>query len=88
MFLTIFTLTFVLLKRINSEVEVKMEEIIYNQEFKVENMPEVKWFLVDRKIYTRFCFNNIHMEYAIPTQMLNMSDEELIENKKLVGRYR
>ena len=51
-------------------------------------MPDVKWFLVDRKIYTRFCFNNIHMEYAIPTGMLNMTDEQLIENKKLVGRYR
>ena len=67
---------------------VHIIETIYNQEFKVENMPEVKWFLVDRKIYTRFCFNNIHMEYAIPTEMLNMTDEQLIENKKLVGRYR
>lgn len=67
---------------------VHIIETIYNQEFKVENMPEVKWFLVDRKICTRFCFNNIHMEYAIPTQMLNMSDEELIENKKLIERYR
>lgn len=67
---------------------VHIIETIYNQEFKVENMPEVKWFLVDRKIYTRFCFNNIHMEYAIPTEMLNMTDEQLVENKKLVERYR
>lgn len=67
---------------------VHIIETIYNQEFKVENMPEVKWFLVDRKIYTRFCFNSIHMEYAIPTGMLNMTDEQLVENKKLVGRYR
>lgn len=67
---------------------VHIIETIYNQEFKVENMPEVKWFLVAGVIYTRFCFSNIHMEYAIPTEMLNMTDEQLIENKKLVGRYR
>lgn len=67
---------------------VHIIETIYNQEFKVENMPEVKWFLVAGVIYTRFCFSNIHMEYAIPTEMLNMTDEQLIENKKLIERYR
>lgn len=67
---------------------VHIIETIYNQKFKVENMPDVKWFLVDRKIYTRFCFSNIHMEYAVPAEMLNMTDEQLIENKKLVERYR
>lgn len=61
---------------------------IYNQEFKVENMPDVKWLLVDRKIYTRFCFNNVHMEYAVPAEMLNMTNEQLVENKKLIERYR
>lgn len=67
---------------------VHIIETIYNQEFKVENMPDVKWFLVAGTIYARFCFNNFHMEYAIPTEMLNMTDEQLVENKKLVGRYR
>lgn len=67
---------------------VHIIETIYNQEFEVENMPDAKWFLVNRRIYTRFCFNNIHMEYAIPTEMLNMTDEQLVENKKLVERYK
>ena len=67
---------------------VHIIETIYNKEFKVENMPDVKWFLVAGIIYTRFCFSNIHMEYAIPTEMLNMTDEQLVENKKLAERYR
>lgn len=67
---------------------VHIIETIYNQEFEVENMPEVKWFLVGGVIYTRFYFSNIHMEYAIPTEMLNMTDEQLVENKKKVERYR
>lgn len=48
----------------------------------------ISWHIVGQDVIVSVLIHQLPNDYVISAKMLNMSDEELIENKKLIERYR